>query len=78
LLFALEKGELGGAIVNLLELRSLYLRGKLREAEVEPLEDTAFSVLFAPDEIELVRTMGEIVDELRGRGGWGELVRRYL
>ncbi len=78
LLSALEKGELGGAVVNLLELRALYLRGKLREAEVEPLEDAAFSVLFAPDEGELARTLGEIVDELRRRGDWDALVRRYL
>jgi len=75
---ALERGELGGAVVNLLELRGLYLRGRLREAEVETLEDAAFAVLFAPDEEELARAMGEIMDELRRRGEWDELVRRYL
>jgi len=78
LLAALERGELGGAVVNLLELRGLYLRGKLREAEVEPLGDAAFAVLFAPDEVELARTLEEIVGELRRRGEWDELVRRYL
>jgi uncharacterized MnhB-related membrane protein len=78
LLSALERGELGGVVVNLLELRTMYLGGKLREAEVEPLEDTSFSVLFAPDEEELARTLEEVVAELRERGEWDDLVRRYL
>ena len=61
---ALEGGEIGGAVVNLLELRSLYLAGGFRDAEVEPLEEAEFAVLFAPDEEELARTLGEIVGEL--------------
>ncbi|MGY4707180.1 hydrogenase subunit MbhD domain-containing protein [Candidatus Bipolaricaulota sp. J31] len=78
LLAALERGELGGVVVNLLELRALYLGGKLRDAEVEPLENVDFAVLFAPDEEELARTLKEIVEELRAGDEWDELVRRYL
>lgn len=75
---ALGRGDIGGAVLNLLELRALYLEGKLREAEVRPLEDADFAVLFAPDEGELARALEGILGELRARGEWEELVRRYL
>lgn len=75
---ALERGELGGAVVNLLELRSFLLGGKLGDAEIEPLEDTDFTVLFAPDEEELAKAFREVVEELHERGEWEDLVRRYL
>lgn len=78
LLEALERGELGGAVVNLLELRSFYLRGTFRDAEIEPLEDADFVVLFAPDEGELAEALREIMTELREKGEWEELLRRYL
>jgi len=74
----LERGELGGAVVNLLELRSFYLRGTFRDAEIEPLEDADFVVLFAPDEGELAEALREIMTELREKGEWEELLRRYL
>lgn len=78
LLAALEAGKLGGTVLNLVELRSLYLSGKLREAEVEPLEETQFAVLFAPDERELARALADIIAELKAAGEWEELLRRFL
>lgn len=75
---ALERGEIGSAIVNLLELRSLYLRSGIREAEVTHLEDASFAMLFAPDEEELAASVAEILAELRESGRWDELLRRYL
>lgn len=78
LLAALEAGKLGGTVLNLVELRSLYLSRKLQEAEVEPVEEAQFVVLFAPDERELARTFADIIAELKAGGEWEQLLRRYL
>ena len=75
---ALERGEIERAVVNLVELRSLYLSRKLGEAEVEPLAEAQFAVLFAPDEEELARALADVIGELKAGGEWEELLGRHL
>ena len=75
---ALERGEIERAVVNLVEVRSLYLSRRLGEATVEPLAEAQFAVLFAPDEEELARALTDVIGELKAGGEWEELLRRHL
>lgn len=76
---ALAKGAVGGAIVDLLRLRGWHLRGRLGEAEVEPVEEgLAFRFAVAPGEDVVHQELRELLGEMEESGELEALIRRYL
>jgi hypothetical protein len=70
---ALARGEIGGAVVDLLRARQWFLAGHLRDAEMAPVEDgLAFRFAVAPGEAE---THAALEHFLHGISATGELAR---
>jgi uncharacterized MnhB-related membrane protein len=75
---ALARGELGGAVVDLLRARQWLLDGRLRDAEMTPLEDVAFRFAVAPAQGETHAALEEFLRDLSSTGELGRLVEEHL
>jgi len=73
----LERGELGGAVVDILRLRGWLLQG-LKPQEASYGEETAFRIAVAPTEPEIHKALDSFLEELERTGEWKKLVERYL
>lgn len=78
LVCALAEGEIGGAVVDLLRARQWCLDGRLRDAEMAPLEDLAFRFAVAPGEGETHAALQEFLRRLSSSGELGRLVEEHL
>lgn len=74
---AAEAGELGGAVVDLLRLRSWLLRGTPQGA-IQPVEETAFRLAVPPMEPEVHEALEAFLEDMERTGQWKALLERYL
>lgn len=76
---ALDRGEVGQAVVDLLRYREWQLKRAIPDASFTVLpEERWYSFAVAPGEEELWASLEKFLEELQARGELGELVRRYL
>lgn len=76
---ALLRGEIGGAVVDLLRQREWQLHRLIsREGSTATLEEKGFAFAVAPDEEELWKSLEEFLAALEKAGVLEELRRRYL
>ncbi len=82
---ALARGELGGAVVDLVRLRQWLLSEgtnkthfALRDAEMTPLEDLAFRFALVPHETELHQALEEFLKTLASTGELERLITEHL
>lgn len=76
---ALARGELGGAVVDLLRLREWQLRDRVGEAGTAAVEeDLAFRFAVAPGEEEVHQALEGFLGELEASGDLARVRERYL
>ncbi|MFH1609037.1 MAG: hydrogenase subunit MbhD domain-containing protein [Candidatus Bipolaricaulota bacterium] len=76
---AIAAGELGGAVVDLLRARQWFLEGRLRDAEMVPIEDgLAFRFAVSPGEGETHAALEEFLRGLSSSGELSKLVEEHL
>jgi uncharacterized MnhB-related membrane protein len=76
---ALLRGEIGGAVVDLLRQREWQLHRLIsHEGSTATLEEKGFAFAVAPDEEELWKSLEEFLAALEKAGVLEELRRRYL
>jgi len=78
LVHAIAAGELGGAVVDLLRARQWFLEGRLRDAEMVPIEDLAFRFAVSPGEAETHAALEEFLGGLSSSGELSTLVEEHL
>lgn len=76
---ALARGELGGAVVDLVQLRHWLLSARWGDVDVRPLEnDLSFRIAVAPGEEELHQALEEFLSNLERQGELAALVEEHL
>ncbi len=75
---ALARGEVGGAVTDLLHLHQWTLHGDVAPTETADHGATAFRFALAPGETDLLEALNELLAELEASGELAELVRRYV
>lgn len=75
---ALARGEVGGAVADLLHLRQWTVRGDVTPTETVDHGAAAFRFAVAPGEGDLLEALNELLAELEASGELADLVRRYV
>ncbi|MGQ9699635.1 MAG: Na(+)/H(+) antiporter subunit B [Candidatus Bipolaricaulaceae bacterium] len=70
---AAEEGKLGGAVVDLLRLRSWLLRG-IPQGTIQPIEETAFRLAVTPMEPEVHEAPEDFLEDMERTGQWKALL----
>ncbi len=78
LVAALSRGEVGGAVADLLRVRQWVLSGEVRPRETTDVEEVAFRLAVAPTEEDVLRALDAFLAELEETGELAQLVRRYV
>ncbi|MBC7169482.1 DUF4040 domain-containing protein [Candidatus Bipolaricaulota bacterium] len=75
---ALRRGEVEGAVVDLLHVRQWVLSGEIRPRETTDVEEAAFRLAVAPTEADVLRALDAFLTELEETGELAQLVERYV
>lgn len=75
---ALARGEVGGAVADLLHLHQWSLNGKVTPTETMDHGVAAFRFAVAPGETDLLEALNELLAEMEASGELADLVRRYV